>query len=309
MQRDIAVIICSRGREHYLERLLREIEAGFVPALAAGGLSLSTFVYGQNYPEEFWCRLERLFAPALASGRLVLIRAARPHRRIGDVVAAAIAAVHERADYRLAMLIDDDSRYRADAASDENLRDAATTFLARGDLAYSIKLGTGRALEFWPFVDPAGPIMPFKEKMLWVARPVLEEALALPRFAELSIGEDAVIAALAWRAGPQGCLGVFGVAGFVHLGFEPDPEQEPGEIAGGYADLMEATPGAAEHGKYDAALRSGVTPYHVLPDIFVGEDHPHYIYNGIRPEAVARHMPDAGPFRRLSMLPADVPSQ
>jgi hypothetical protein len=42
------------------------------------------------------------------------------------------------------------------------------------------------------------------------------------------------------------------------------------------------------YGKYDEALRSGVTPYHVMPDVFVPEDHRHYEFNGVQPEVMAR---------------------
>jgi hypothetical protein len=43
---------------------------------------------------------------------------------------------------------------------------------------------------------------------------------------------------------------------------------------------------AAPHGKYDEALRPGVTHWHVLPDVFVGADHPRFIYAGLRADAV-----------------------
>ena len=137
--------------------------------------------------------------------------------------------------------------------------------------------------------------MPFKEKMLWVSREVLDEALQMPRFTELSVGEDAVIAALAWLSDPDACFGVYGMATFLHLGYERSPETGHEEIEGGYADLMNyrgPPTEAAPHGKFDAALRTGVTPYHVMPDVFVAEDHPHYIFNGVRPEVVARMKAD-----------------
>jgi hypothetical protein len=188
------------------------------------------------------------------------------------------------------MLMDDDSVYEAHPVVDRNLRTAARNFIERGHRAYSIKLGAGTELSYAPFVDLDGPIMPFKEKMLWVSRAALDEVLAVPRFTELSIGEDAVIAAVAWLSAPERCFGVYGMGTFLHLGYERPPEDGEGELTGGYAALMGYDPAQAllEHGKYDAALRNGVTPYHVLPHVFVGEDHPHYIYNGIRPEVVAR---------------------
>ena len=42
----------------------------------------------------------------------------------------------------------------------------------------------------------------------------------------------------------------------------------------------------AVHGKYDAALRTGITPHHIMPGIFVPEDHRHYAFNGIRDEVI-----------------------
>ena len=32
------------------------------------------------------------------------------------------------------------------------------------------------------------------------------------------------------------------------------------------------------------ALRTRITPYHVLPGVFVSEEHPHYKFNGVRGE-------------------------
>jgi hypothetical protein len=244
--------------------------------------------------------LRREFADAAASGRLVLIPSTRPHARIGDVVHTAVREVHARARYKLAMLMDDDSVYAPDAAVDANLRAAARHFIAGGHRAYSIKLGDSRALAYVPFVDPDGPIMPFKEKMMWVSRPVLDEVLRTPRFTELSIGEDAVVAAVAWLPGPEACFGVYGMATFLHLGYEPAPEFAHDDAKGGYAELMNYDGPRPEltHGKYDAALKSGVTPHHVMPDVFVGEDHPHYIYNGIRADVIAR-------LRAAGRLPAE----
>jgi hypothetical protein len=78
------------------------------------------------------------------------------------------------------------------------------------------------------------------------------------------------------------------MATFLHLGFERSPEFGDGDITGGYAELMNAagSPVDALHGKYDVALRTGVTPHHVMPAVFVPEDHPHYIFNGIRDEVI-----------------------
>jgi hypothetical protein len=291
IERDVAIIICSRGREEVLARLLSDLERGFAPALDAGGLTHSIFVYAQGYAADYLAALDREFAEAVAAGNLVVMRSRRPHTRIGDVVHAAIGEVHARARYKLAMLMDDDSVYDPHAIVDANIRRAARRFIQRGDRAYSIKLGASDELAFEPFVDPSGPIMPFKEKMLWVSRAVLDEVLETPRFPELSIGEDAVIAAVAWLSDPGASFAVHGIASFLHLGYERPPELGEGDIAGGYAELTDhkGPPSeAAPHGKFDAALRTGVTPHHIMPEVFVGEDHPHYIFNGIRPEAIAR---------------------
>lgn len=291
MTHDIAIILCSRGREDLLSQLLDDLMTGFCPALEAGNMSAGVHVYAQAYSADYLAALEARFASAVAEGRLTLLRQQRPHKAIGDVHHAALSAVHERSEYRLAMLMDDDSRYRPAPDIDENLRRAARAFLANDARAFSIKLGPGRTLEFWPFVDPAGPVMPFKEKMMWVSRAVVTEALALPAFAGLQVGEDAVLAALAWRGGPEKCFGVLGIATFLHLAFEPDEEPTCAPLTGGYGALVEEVSGAhahLEHGKYDAALRSNATPHHLLPDVFVGPDHPMFIYNGIRPEAVTR---------------------
>ena len=305
-KRDIAIIICSRGREAYLSRLVGDIDSNFAPALEAGGMSVCTFVYAQHYPAAFLTSLAHTFASAIAQERLVIIEAQQSHQRIGDVFATAIAAIHERTDYRLAMLMDDDSLYYADPVIDENLRQAARDFLVHEDRAYSIKLGQNKALEYAPFIDPEGPIMPFKEKMQWASRAVLDEVLALPRFAELSIGEDVVISAVAWRGGAERCFGVHGIASFLHLGFEPDGDAPGGAIAGGYGALVGYEEGASqptelgkELGKYESAFRSGVTMQDILPEIFVGPDHPHYTISGIRPAAVARYGASGSCRRRL----------
>lgn len=306
MKRDIAIIICSRGREAMLARLVADMDRAFMPALEAGGLSACTFVYAQAYAPEFLARMQADHAAAIAGGRLVIIVAERTHSCIGEVYAAALGAIHARADYRLAMLMDDDSRYRATPAVDANLRQAARDFIAHDDRAYSIKLGQNPALEYWPFIDPEGPIMPFKEKMLWVSRAVLGEVLALPRFAELSIGEDVVISAVAWKGGAARCFGVYGIATFLHLAFEPDVETPEGPIAGGYGELVgfdEASPPVDDLGKYGKAFRSGVIMHHILPEIFVGPEHPHHTISGIRPEAVSRYDRGAGKFGRLSRAP------
>jgi hypothetical protein len=290
MEHDVAIIVCSRGREELLTRLLSDLQRAFTPALEAGGLSCCVWVYAQGYAPDYLAGLEQRFAGAVAAKTLVLIESERPHTRIGDVVHTAIRTVHDNARYKLAMLMDDDSTYDPDPAVDANLRDAARNFIARGHRAYSIKLGASKKLDYLPFVDLAGPIMPFKEKMLWVSREVLDEVLETPRFSELSIGEDAVVAAVAWLSDPEACFAVHGMTTFLHLGFERSPEFGDGDIAGGYADLMNAAgpPVDALHGKYDTALRTGVTPYHIMPAIFVPEDHPHYIFNGIREEVIVR---------------------
>jgi hypothetical protein len=283
IHRDVAILICSRGREEVLARLLDDLCRGFVPALEAGGLTATIFVYAQGYGTTYVAGLKHRFVDAIERENFVLMEAEGPHTRIGDVVHTAVRRVHDRASYRLAMLMDDDSTYDADAVVDANLREAARTFIAHRHRAYSIKLGQARELEYGPFIYAADPIMPFKEKMMWVARPVLDEVLAVPRFRELSIGEDAVIAAVAWLGDPSTCFAVFGMATFLHLGFEEGAAGRSEDIGGGYADLMNYDPQSGlEHGKYDAALRTGVTPFHVMPHVFVPEDHPRYIFNGIR---------------------------
>ncbi len=290
LSRDIAIVICSRGREEHLSRLLGDIESAFVPALAAAGLSACTFVYVQNYARAYLDGLRQRHAAAIAAGRLILAEPLQPHVRIGDVFASAIAALHARVTYRLAMLMDDDSLYRADAQVDANLRQAARDFLDHDDRAYSIKLGQSRSLEYCPFVDPHGPIMPFKEKMLWVSHAVMAEALGWPAFTELDVGEDVVLAALAWRGGADRCFGVFGIAGFLHIAFEPDGEPGAPPISGGYGELVayvsEEDPDPAM-GKYGAAFRGGIVPHSVMPEIFVGPEHLHHTISGIRPEAMA----------------------
>jgi hypothetical protein len=292
VNRPVAILIPSRGREEYLAPLVEDMVSGFLPALKAGGLGATVFVYAQNYERTFLAALEQRHAAAIAAGDLVLHAATRKHTCIGDVMATAIREMGARVDYRLAMLLDDDSRYRAAPDIDANLARAANDFLGSEARAFSIKLGQGRDLGYDRFVDPAGPIAPFKEKMLWVSRAVLDEALATPHFAELSIGEDAVLSALAWRGGPERCKAVFGIASFLHLAFEPDEERAHGEIAGGYGELMEYDGAAADPalGKYEKALKSGVTPWHVLPDLFVGPEHAHFVNNGLRADAVARVM-------------------
>jgi hypothetical protein len=286
MDRDVVIIICSRGREDVLARLLSDLQLGFMPALEAGGLTCCIFVYAQGYAPDYLATLEQRFSEAVRAQKLVVTASSRPHTRIGDVVHTAIRTVHASAHYRVAMLMDDDSVYAADPAVDANVRGAARNLIERGHRAYSIKLGGSYELAYRPFVNLADPIMPFKEKMLWVSRQVLDEVLELPRFIELSIGEDAVIAAVAWLGHPNTCFAVYGMATFLHLGFERSPEFGDQDIEGGYADLMnyKGPVAGALDGKYDAALRTGVTPYHILPDVFVPEDHPRYIYNGIRDE-------------------------
>lgn len=292
MNRDIAILVYSLGREDMLTRLVDDMERFYMPALEAGGMSACTFVYAQKYSRAYLDGLRRRFAEAITVGRLILFEAERTHSCIGEVFTAAVEALHTRVDYRLAMLMDDDSLYRAEPVVDVNLRAAARCFLEQGDRAYSIKLGQSLGLEYWPFIDPKGPIMPFKEKMLWVSRGVMEEALAFPKFADLSVGEDVVLAALAWRGGADRCFGVFGIATFLHLGFEPDHEVTISTVTGGYGELVgydEARNPDTELGKYGAAFRSGIVPFTVMPEIFVGPEHPHHTISGIRPEAVERY--------------------
>ena len=288
IDRDVAIIICSRGREDVLTRLLSDLQRGFVPALDAGGLTHCIFVYAQGYAPDFLAGLEQQFADAATAQTLVVTASDRPHTRIGDVAHTAIRTVHDKARYKLAMLMDDDSVYASHPDVDANIRRAARTFIECGHRAYSIKLGASYELDYQPFVDLAGPIMPFKEKMLWASRQVLDEVLKTPRFSELSIGEDAVIAAVAWLSDPQACFAVYGMATFLHLGFERPPGFGEGDIEGGYADLMnyQGPSANAVHGKYDAALRTGITPHHIMPGVFVPEDHRHYAFNGIRDEVI-----------------------
>ncbi len=290
LHRDIAILICSRGREAVLGRLLDDLDRAFLPALAAGNLTACVVLYAQGYGEAFLAGLETRYAARIAAGDLVIRPAARPHTRIGDVVHAGIRLMHTCVSYRLAMLMDDDSLYTPDETVDSNLRAAARVFLDGGHRAHSVKLGDGKTLAFGRFIEPEGPIMPFKEKMLWVSRPVLDAVLALPRFPELSIGEDAVIAALAWLPDPHACHAVHGLATFRHLGYEPAPDTPHDDAAGGYAELMGYTgpDPTLLHGKYDVALRTGVTPWHVMPDVFVGPEHEHFIFNGVRGEVVGR---------------------
>jgi hypothetical protein len=291
IDRDVAIIICSRGREAYLTRLLSDLQHHFTPALHAGGLTFCIWVYAQHYTREYLADLTLRFADLIAANTLMIMATNHPHTRIGDVVQSAVRAVHEHSRYRLAMLMDDDSVYYPDPLVDRNLRTAAGNFIDRRHRAYSIKLGARYELEYQPFIDLAGPIMPFKEKMLWASRPVLEEVVSHPRFAELSIGEDAVISAIAWLPSPESCFGVYGMATFLHLGYEPSAEFGGEIIDGGYADLVKREDRPPEpgtpYGKYDDALRRGITPQHILPDVFVPEGHPHYAFNGIRDEVIA----------------------
>lgn len=302
MKRDIAIVIYSRGREATLARLMDDLCRFYMPALEAGGMSACTFIYAQGYSRAYLDGLAHEHAEAIAAGRLIIAEAARPHSRIGEVFAAAATALHARLDYRLAMLMDDDSLYRAEPVIDENLRRAARLFLDEGHRANSIKLGQNRVLEYWPFVDHRGPVMPFKEKMLWVSRAVMEEALAHPRFVDLDVGEDAVLAGIAWKGDAARCFAVFGIASFLHLAFEPDEEIPAGPQGGGYGELVgydEARAPDPELGKYGKAFRGGVVPFTVMPDVFVGPDHPHHTISGIQPEAVARYGAREAAFRRL----------
>lgn len=298
---DIAIVICSRGREDFLTRLLDDMDRGFLPALETGGLTACVFVYAQNYAPVYLTGLRQRFSAAIEAGKLILLEAERRHSCIGEVFVSATRLLHARLDYRLAMLMDDDSLYRAEPQVDANLRMAARRFLEQDDRAYSIKLGQARSIEYWPFINPQGPIMPFKEKMLWVSRAVMEEALAFPKFAELSVGEDVVLAALAWRGNAEKCFGLFGIASFLHLGFEPD-EEATSPKTGGYGELVgydETRNVDPELGKYGAAFRSGIVPFSVMPEIFVGPEHLHHTISGILPEAVTLYGAKDTRFRRL----------
>lgn len=285
---DVAVVIYSRGRERCLSRLLRDLREEFVPCLNAAGLSCCVVVYAQGYTSLFLDHLEETVGSGGSANQLLIIRSARLHETIGDVARTTIEAVHQACRYTLAMLIDDDSCYEPDARVAANLQQAALTFIRESHRAYSIKLGNETSLKFEAFVSETAPIMPFREKMLWVSRAVLDEVLLTPQFPELSIGEDAVIAALAWLEDPAACFGVHGMGTFLHLGFERPEDLAACDNEGGYAELMEFT-GDKTGTKYDEALRTGITPYHVLPHVFVSEEHPHYEFNGIRIE-VARAM-------------------
>ena len=101
IDRDVAIIICSRGREDVLTRLLSDLQRGFGPALEAGGLTHCVFVYAQGYAPDFLAGLEQQFADAVTAQMLVVTASDRPHTRIGDVVHTAIRTVHEMARYRL----------------------------------------------------------------------------------------------------------------------------------------------------------------------------------------------------------------
>jgi hypothetical protein len=294
--RDIVILVCSRGREKVLSRLIDDLASAFIPALEGGGFTATAVVYAQVYPAGYLAGLAARHAAAIAAGKLAIAAATRMHSRIGDVVATAIETMNARYSWRLCMLIDDDSLFTPDAAVEENLCRAVRLFLDGGYRSFSIKLGQGREFAVGPFIDPQGPIAPFKEKMIWASPAVLDEALALPGFRDLSIAEDTVITALAWRKAPELCRAVHGIASFVHFGAEAAPGVDGGDIGGGYADLVGFTgppTEAAPHGKYDAALREGVTHWHVMPDVFVGPEHPHFIYAGIRSDLARRlHGPD-----------------
>lgn len=289
---DVAILIYSMGREVMLSQLIADMDAAFMPALEAGGVTACTFVYAQQYSAAYIAALRQRHAKAIAAGRLLIVEAPRLHSTIGEVFVAAGEAMHTHVEYKLAMLMDDDSRYRAGQPSDENLRQSAQQFLHQDARCYSIKLGTNDVLEYAPFIDLSGPIMPFKEKMIWVSKAVMDEALSFPALPTLEVGEDVVLTALAWRGDASKCRAVFGIANFRHLAFEPDPDHAGGPINGGYGQLVsydEAGNADPELGKYGKAFRGGVVPHTVLPDIFVGADHPHHTISGIKPEAVARY--------------------
>ena len=262
---DVVIIICSRRREEVLTRLLGDLQQGFIPALDAGGLTSCIFIYAQGYAPDYLASLALQFADAVAAQKLFVTASTRPHTRIGDVVQTAIRTVHDCARYKLAMVMDDDSTYEADPVVDANIGRAARNFIECNHRAYSIKLGASLSSS----IDRLSTFPPnhaFKEKMLWASHQVLAEVLETPRFSELSIGEDAVIAAVAWLSDRKACFAVDGIATFLHLGFERPPELGGRDIEGGYADLMNYDPrGGALHGKYDVALRTGVTPFTLCP--------------------------------------------
>src|SRR5215213_2697020 len=108
---DVAIIICSRGREKCLARLLSDLQYHLTPALRAGGLTCCIWVYAQGYSAEYLESLNRKFADPLAATTLVVIASKHSHTRIGEVVHTAIRAVHDNSQYKLAMLMDDDSVY------------------------------------------------------------------------------------------------------------------------------------------------------------------------------------------------------
>jgi hypothetical protein len=109
VKRDVAILIYSRGRESLLARLIDDLDRFYMPALESGGLSACAFIYAQNYSRAYLDGLRQRHAGAIAAGRLVLSEAERPHASIGEVFVAAAGAMHQRLDYRLAMLMDDDS--------------------------------------------------------------------------------------------------------------------------------------------------------------------------------------------------------
>ncbi len=132
VKRDIAILIYSRGRESLLARLIDDLDRFYMPALEAGGLSACAFIYAQNYAPAYLEGLRRRHAAAIRDGRLILCEARQAHSCIGEVFVAAAEALHQQLDYRLAMLMDDDSLYRPDRQVDANLRDVARQFLAAG---------------------------------------------------------------------------------------------------------------------------------------------------------------------------------
>lgn len=95
------------------------------------------------------------------------------------------------------------SRHPRESVVEDNLRRAVAAFVEGGQLCFSIKLGQGQDFALGPFLDPDNPIAPFKEKMIWVSRTVLDDALALPRFSELSIAEDTISRPLHGCATPR----------------------------------------------------------------------------------------------------------
>jgi hypothetical protein len=98
IDRDVALIICSRGREDALARLLRDLHRAFTPALDAGGLSHCVWVYAQGYAPEYLARLRQEFALAVTAQNLVVTvsdRRGRPHGHSDAARERALQARHD----------------------------------------------------------------------------------------------------------------------------------------------------------------------------------------------------------------------